>query len=104
MELLLGDFHVIERAGALARDLNFFVSFTGNQNDVAGTCTVDGKPDGDATVRLCQVWSVRTLQADESVIHDSERILAAGIVGSKDDKVASLPGSFAHQGALSAVA
>jgi hypothetical protein len=45
-----------------------------------------------------------SLQADESVVNNRQRIFAPGIVRSKHHKIAAAPGGFAHQRTLGAIA
>ena len=51
-----------------------------------------------------EYFAPRLLQSNDSIVHDGQRIFGTRVVGSKNDEVAALSRSLAHQRTLGAIA
>src|SRR5215813_12010688 len=103
LQTLPRDFNVVERECSFSRGLDFFVSFSCQQHDVAGIRLLERQRDCLSAIGLGRVFRSCFLKPDERVVDDCERIFRTWIVRSQHDKVASLPGGLAHQWALCAI-
>ena len=103
-ENIFRNFHIVEWDGTGSGYLHLLVSLARKQHDVARSGLADRDSDGRPAVRFLHVFDTGTLQSDDSVIHDGERVFAARIIGSQDHEIAAPSGSFAHEGTLGAVA
>src|SRR5215469_6371202 len=103
-ENLARNLNIIERDRARAADLNFLVSFAGNQHNVSRLGLANCNCDGGLPVGLDCVLGSCPFQASQGIVDDGARIFAARIVGSKDNEITAVSRGLAHQGTLGAVA
>src|SRR5579864_294737 len=98
------DLAVIERCRSGARDLHLLVPFAGNQDDVTGTCFAQRKLNRGAAIGFGGVTSPRALESDRCIIDDSERVLAARVIGGQHNEITPFPRRLPHQWTLASVA
>jgi hypothetical protein len=79
------------------------VSFSGNEHYISGMRFANGESKCGSTVRFGSPLGSRTLQSDNRVVDDGQRIFTARIVGGEYDKITALSCRSAHQRTLAAI-
>src|SRR5262245_22573370 len=75
------------------------------QNDhIAFARLPKGPSDGRVTINLSSIRARRPLQPNQHVIHDSNRVFGARVVGGQEDMVCQLSSCLAHERTLCPVA
>src|SRR5205823_13581172 len=95
---------IIERSRSRARNLDFLMPLSCDQDDVALSRLSNGQPYCGCAIRLSLVGRARALQSDNGIVDDGKRVFAARVVGREHNKVATPSRCFAHQRTLGSVA
>ncbi len=101
-----GDDTVIERVLLPVDLLVVLVSFAGDDNDVAGSCGLEGLGDGATSVGFDHEMTGATINAGDTVDHllnDQLRVFSARIVRGHKHRLGRRTGRGTHEGPLGSI-